>query len=116
MRRSGHFNFLEALFTDYNLARRGTDAATGLLGTAMGLSLHQELSLYVYRCGLTPSEALRSATSTTARRFKFDDRGRLAKGLRADVLMVRGDPTTDISRTLDIGGIWRGGVALNTED
>ncbi|KIN07156.1 hypothetical protein OIDMADRAFT_150433 [Oidiodendron maius Zn] len=94
----------------------GTDAATGLEGTAIGLSLHQELSLYVERCGMTPLQALRSATSTTARRFSFEDRGRLVKGMRADVLMVKGDPTKDISRTLEIGGIWRGGVALDMDN
>jgi imidazolonepropionase-like amidohydrolase len=82
------------------------------VGTAFGLSVHQELSLLTSRCDLTPSEALRSATATTARRFALKDRGRLAKGLRADVLMVRGDPTADIRCTMDIVGIWRGGVAL----
>jgi hypothetical protein len=35
------------------------------------------------------------------------------KGRRADVIMVEGNPTEDICRTLDISGIWRGGVALN---
>jgi imidazolonepropionase-like amidohydrolase len=62
---------------------------------------------------LTPIESLRSATATTARRFGLKDRGRLAEGLRADVVMVRGDPTADIECTMDIAGIWRGGVALN---
>jgi adenine deaminase len=102
-------------FTEICLLR-GTDTATGLLGTSMGLSLHQELSLYVDRCGLTPIEALRSATSTTARRFRLDDRGILARGRRADILMVKGDPTKNISLTLEISGIWRGGVALSPED
>jgi imidazolonepropionase-like amidohydrolase len=82
------------------------------VGTAFGLSVHQELSLLTSRCDLTPAEALRSATGTTARRFGLKDRGRLAKGLRADALIVRGDPTVDIERTMDITGIWRGGVAL----
>jgi imidazolonepropionase-like amidohydrolase len=90
----------------------GTDTTTGLAGTAFGLSLHHELYLYVKRCGLTPLEALHSATSTTARRFKLEDRGRLAKGKRADLLMVKGDPTNDISCTLNITGVWRGGVAI----
>lgn len=90
----------------------GTDSATGLAGTAFGLSFHQELSLYVGRCGFTPEEALKSATSTTARRFNMPDRGRLAEGLRADVLLVKGDPTEDIRCTLNIAGVWRGGQAL----
>jgi hypothetical protein len=90
----------------------GTDTSPGFVGTAFGLSVHQELSLLTTRCDLTPGEALRSATATTARRFGLKDRGRLAKGLRADVLMVRGDPTVDIRCTMDIASIWRGGVAL----
>lgn len=82
------------------------------MGTAFGLSVHQELSLLVNRCDLTPAEALRSATGTTVRRFGLKDRGRLAQGLRADLVMVKGDPTVDIRRTMDLVGIWRGGVAL----
>jgi imidazolonepropionase-like amidohydrolase len=91
----------------------GTDSATGFVGTAFGLSVHQELSLPVGQCGLTPSEALCSAMATTARRFSLTDRRRLAEGLRAYVLMVKGDPTANIGCTINIAGIWRGGVALD---
>jgi len=90
----------------------GTDTATGLAGVAFGLSLHQELSLYTERCGFTPIEALKSATSTTARRFNLIDRGQLKEGLRADILFVKGDPTIDIGNTLNVAGVWRGGKAL----
>lgn len=92
---------------------RGTDAATGLPGTAIGLSLHQELCLYVERCGLTPLQALRSATSVTARRFGLEDRGKLTKGKRADLLMVKGNPTVEIGCTLDIKGVWRSGISTS---
>jgi len=90
----------------------GTDAAKGVHGTVPGLSLHQELSLYVDHCDFTAIEALRSATSITAKRFKLNDRGRVAVGLKADLLMVKGDPTTDIQCTMDIAGVWRGGVVF----
>jgi len=90
----------------------GTDTATGLGGVSFGLSLHQELSLYTERCGFTPIEALKSATSTTARRFNLVDRGLLKEGLRADILFVEGDPTLDIAHTLNVAGVWRGGEAL----
>ena len=46
------------------------------------------------------------------RRFGLKNRGKLAEGLRADVLMAKGDPTVDIRCTIDIAGIWRGGAAL----
>jgi imidazolonepropionase-like amidohydrolase len=70
------------------------------------------LSLLTSRCGFYPIEALRSATLTTARRFGLKDRGRLSEGLRADVLIVNGDPTVDIGCTMDIAEVWRGGAAL----
>jgi len=92
----------------------GTDASVPVPsfgGLAHGASVHHELQLFV-RAGLTPVQALRAATSTTARRFGLTDRGRIAPGLRADLLLVDGDPTTDISDTLNIRQVWRRGAAL----
>ncbi|KAK7183936.1 hypothetical protein DPSP01_011740 [Paraphaeosphaeria sporulosa] len=87
----------------------GSDAAGPAVGTAFGLSMHQELYVYVHKIGMTPAEALRSATSLVAKRFKFADRGRLAEGLNADLLLVEGDPLADINATLNIRGAWREG-------
>src|SRR5437764_1310552 len=86
----------------------GTDAPAP--GLAHGLSLHRELELFVLS-GLTPLEALASATSEPARPFGFHDRGRFGDGLRADLLLVDGDPTVDITATRDIVGIWKLGVS-----
>ena len=85
----------------------GSDAPSP--GLAHGLSLHRELELLVLS-GLTPSEALASATSEPARAFGFHDRGRIAAGRRADLLLVNGDPTVDIRATRDIVGVWKLGV------
>jgi hypothetical protein len=60
--------------------------------------------------GLTPPEALAAATSVPARAFGLEDRGRIAKGRRADLLLVRGDPTADITATRDIVAVWKQGV------
>jgi hypothetical protein len=60
--------------------------------------------------GLTPVEALISATSAPARAFHLDDRGQIAAGKRADLLLVKGDPTTDIKATRDIVAVWKVGV------
>lgn len=87
----------------------GSDAAGPAVGTAFGLSMHQELYLYVHKIGMTPAEALRSATSLVAKCFRFTDRGRLAEGLNADLLLVEGDPLEDIDATLNIQGVWREG-------
>ncbi|MGW0172964.1 amidohydrolase family protein [Rhodococcus sp. NPDC003322] len=92
----------------------GTDASVPVEfmgGLAHGASVHQELQ-YLVRAGLTPVEALRAATSTPARRFGLTDRGRIAKGLRADLVLVAGDPTTTISDTLDTRAVWRRGARL----
>ncbi|MEV3927130.1 amidohydrolase family protein [Actinomadura coerulea] len=92
----------------------GTDAAMPLPflgGIAHGASVHHELR-YLVRAGLSPVQALRAATSVPARRFGLDDRGRVAEGLRADLLLVDGDPTTAISDTLNTRVIWRRGTRL----
>jgi len=88
----------------------GTDAPNP--GTVHGASIHRELELLV-KAGLTPSEALAAATSVPAKQFKLSDRGRVAAGLRADLLLVDGDPTTDILATRKIVTIWKNGVALD---
>lgn len=86
----------------------GTDA--GNPGTAHGVSLHGELALLV-RAGLSPVEALRAATSRPAARFGLKDRGRIAAGMRADLLLVEGDPSTDIQATRHIVTVWKNGYA-----
>ena len=85
----------------------GTDAPSP--GTTYGASLHGELALLVER-GMTPTQALSAATSVTARHFRLDDRGRVQTGLRADLLLVKGDPTTDIRATRNIVAVWKHGV------
>jgi imidazolonepropionase-like amidohydrolase len=92
----------------------GTDVSQALPflgGLAHGASVHQELQ-YLVQAGLTPAHALRAATATTARRFNLSDRGRIAEGLRADLLLVDGDPTTTIADTLNTRGVWRRGTRL----
>jgi len=85
----------------------GTDAPNP--GTAHGAAMHRELELLV-ESGLTPSEALAAATSVPAKSFRLADRGRIEKGLRADLLLINGDPTTDITAIHAIEGVWKGGV------
>ena len=85
----------------------GTDSPNP--GTAHGVSIHRELELLV-RSGMTPNEALTAATSVPASVFHLDDRGEIAPGKRADLLLVKGDPTTDITATRDIVSVWKIGV------
>ncbi|MBN1568257.1 MAG: CIA30 family protein, partial [Acidobacteria bacterium] len=92
----------------------GTDASDYNFGLMHGISLHRELELLVH-AGLTPSEALASATSIPSRKFGLMDRGRIEKGLRADLVVVRGDPTADILATRDIIAVWKNGVQIDRE-
>jgi imidazolonepropionase-like amidohydrolase len=73
-----------------------------------GVTLHAELALLV-DAGLTPSAALAAATSAPAERFRLTDRGVIETGRRADLLLVRGDPATDILATRAIEAVWRQG-------
>jgi imidazolonepropionase-like amidohydrolase len=80
--------------------------------TVHGVSLHRELELLV-KGGLSPEEALAAATSRVADAFRLQDRGRIAPGRRADLVLVRGDPTRDITATRDILRVWRSGVEFD---
>ncbi|MFJ8148660.1 amidohydrolase family protein [Streptomyces sp. NPDC096048] len=111
-------NFDDVLASVAALHKAGVDILAGtdvsvpvryLGGLAHGASVHHELQLLV-RAGLTPAEALRAATAVPARRFGLADRGRIAENLRADLLLVDGDPTTDISASLSIRAVWRNGT------
>ncbi len=88
----------------------GTDS--GNPGTWYGISLHRELDLLV-KGGLTPTQALVAGTSAPAKAFRLADRGRIAKGLKADLLLVDGDPTADIARIHDIAEIWKDGQPVS---
>ncbi len=84
----------------------GTDAPNP--GTAFGVSMHGELALLV-EAGLSPVEALRAATSVPADQFGLSDRGRIAPGLRADLVLVEGDPSADIRATRELVSVWKNG-------
>jgi len=87
----------------------GADA--GNPTTTHGATLHEEMALLV-AAGLTPVEALRAATSLPARRFHLAGRGHVAVGERADLVLVDGDPTKDITATRAIAGIWKNGYPV----
>lgn len=90
----------------------GTDALNP--GTAHGVSMHGELALLV-RAGLSPAQALAAATSLPARRFGLADRGRIAPGMRADLLLVEGDPLADIAATRAIAVVWKNGYPVERD-
>jgi imidazolonepropionase-like amidohydrolase len=88
----------------------GTDS--GNPGVFYGVSVHREMELLV-KAGLTPEQALTAATEAPAKAFRLTDRGRIAPGLKADLVLVEGDPTRDILATRHIVEIWKDGVSAN---
>ena len=59
-------------------------------------SLHDDLAALV-DVGMTPLEALRAATVDAARLLRLPDRGEVAVGRRADLLVVDRDPLLDLA-------------------
>jgi imidazolonepropionase-like amidohydrolase len=85
----------------------GTDAGNPFVFD--GWSVHEELELFV-KAGLSPYAALRAATASPARFVGAEDRfGRVAPGLEADLLVVRGNPLDVITRTRDVVAVFSRG-------
>jgi imidazolonepropionase-like amidohydrolase len=92
----------------------GTDAnqsATASASPPYGSGLHRELELLV-DAGLSAVDALRSATILPAWHFGLADRGVIAPGKRADLVLVDGDPLHDISAVSEIAAVWCAGVLV----
>ena len=80
----------------------GTDSnPSPMAGVKHGESLHSELELLV-DAGLSNEDSLRAATSLPAQWFQMPDRGVIAVGKRADLVLVNGDPLDDISATKNL--------------
>ena len=74
-----------------------------------GYGLHHELELYA-RAGIAPAEVLRMATLTSAQVIGADgDRGVVAPGKLADLILVEGDPSARISDINHIQLVMKGG-------
>ncbi len=104
---AGTDNALRQLVAAHVPILAGTDAP--IPGTTYGASLHAELAEYV-RDGMTPTQALTTATLAPARVFHLNDRGAIRPGLRADLMLVEGDPTRNIHATRRIIAVWKRGV------
>lgn len=78
----------------------GTDGVPGFL-------LHRELELYV-EAGIPAARVLQMATLDTARELAFHGFGAIEAGMNADVILVDGDPTTDISTIRRVAMVTKG--------
>jgi len=92
----------------------GTDLGT--TGIAPGAALHDELALLV-RAGYTPLEALQAATIEPARFLNVaDSLGSVEMGKVADLLILDGNPLTDIRNTQKLSGVISNGRAVSVID
>ena len=81
-----------------------------------GFSLHDELALLVM-AGLTPMEALQTATRNPARYFGEEmKRGTLQTGKAADLVLLDADPLQDIRNTTKIQAVVVNGKLLTRAD
>jgi len=93
----------------------GPGSVAGPALVPFGSSMHNELALLV-EAGLSPVQVLRAATMLNASLFRLADRGRVKPGFQADLLLVTGDPTSDITATKAIAQVWRRGAPLKKSD
>ncbi len=96
-----------AYLADDGMLMAGTD--TPIFFLTPGFSLHKELE-YLVDSGLTPMQALESATLTPARYFGLEQTmGSISPGMNADLVLLNADPLEDISNTQTIDTVIRGG-------
>lgn len=68
------------------------------------------------RFGMTPAQALMSATSLTAELLGWEDSvGAIEPGMYADIIAVHGDPLDDISEMEDVDFVMKGGVVYKNK-
>jgi imidazolonepropionase-like amidohydrolase len=70
---------------------------------------------YMVKYGLTPMQALQSATLSAARLMQWEDRvGSIAVGKYADIVAVEGDAMADLRSFSKVGFVMKGGVVYKT--
>ncbi|RZJ41315.1 MAG: amidohydrolase family protein, partial [Brevundimonas sp.] len=103
-----------------DMARRAHDGGVRIaFGTDSGVSAHGdnagEFALLV-RAGLTPLEAIQTATVNAAAHLRISDQaGRIAVGMPADLIAVSGDPLSDVTALQHMAFVMKGGVVYREE-
>jgi imidazolonepropionase-like amidohydrolase len=113
-RRAAGYGILEQSFAKLAAAGAnvllGTD--TGLEDNIFGYTSQRELELMV-AAGMTPAQAIVAATSRAAEFVGLADRGTIAAGKRADLMVLDADPLADIRNTRRIARIYIAGVEVD---
>jgi imidazolonepropionase-like amidohydrolase len=103
------FNVIRVARTAAMLQRAGVPAMIGAHGQREGLGAHWEMWMFGLG-GMTPLEALRTATINPARHFGMDaDLGSLEVGKLADLVIIEGDVLADIRQSDRISHVMQNG-------
>ncbi len=103
------FNVIRVARTATELQRAGVPAMIGAHGQREGLGSHWEMWMFALG-GMTPLEALRTATLNPARHFGLDaDLGSLEAGKLADLVVIEGDVLKDIRQSDRISHVMQNG-------
>lgn len=103
-----------------DMARRAHRGGVKIaFGTDSGVSAHgdnaQEFALLV-RAGLTPLEAIQSATVGAAEHLRIsNEAGRIAPGMPADLIAVAGDPLSDVTELERVRFVMKGGQVFRAD-
>jgi len=89
----------------------GSDSAAYFLS---GFSLHEEMAVFVDHVGLTPLQALRTATLNAAEFLGVTDLGRIEVGARADIVILDANPFDNIKNTRKISTVIQNGKVIPT--
>ena len=84
-------------------------------GTDAGVSPHGDNArefIFMVEAGMTPAYALQAATTRAAQVLGVDDQGRIAPGMRADIVAMPGDPMADIKVVMDVDFVMKDGVVV----
>jgi len=105
-----------------DFARMRSEGVTFVCGSDSAWAYYQmgafqdEMAVHVAG-GMSPMEAIVSATSDSARSCWADTAvGSLEPGKRADVLVVDGDPSKDIQAAKNVEAVFLGGALVDRED
>ncbi|MCL2564426.1 MAG: amidohydrolase family protein [Defluviitaleaceae bacterium] len=92
----------------------GTDTPNP--GVVPGFSIHSELEEMVYRYGMTPYKAIHSGTANAAKHLGIENKkGKLLKGMDADLLVLSKNPFENISNSRSIEYVVQGGRVFDKE-
>lgn len=79
-----------------------------------GFAEHHEIGMYA-DLGMTPADIIPIATSRPAELLRMTDTGTLAKGKRADFIVLNANPLENIRNTREIESVYLNGMRLDRE-